>query len=65
VAALGLVLAGLGTAGAGYLRWRGNEEAIGAGRPLPVSRLVPAVAAGVAAVIVVVAVLVGIEVLGR
>ncbi len=63
--ALGLVLIGLGTAVAGYHRWRVNEEAIGAGRPLPGSRLLPAVASAVAAVIVVVAVLVGIEVLGR
>ena len=65
VAALALVLAGLGTAAAGYRHWRANEEAIGADRPLPVGRLVPAVAAAVAAVIVVVAVLVGVEVLGR
>jgi putative membrane protein len=63
--ALGLVLVGLGTAAAGYLRWRANEEAIGAGRPLPASRLLPAVASAVAAVIVVVGILVGVEVLGR
>jgi putative membrane protein len=63
--ALGLVFIGLGTAVAGYRRWRANEQAIGAGRPLPATWLLPAVAAAVAAVIVVVAVLVGIEVVGR
>jgi putative membrane protein len=63
--ALGLVLIGLGTAVTGYRRWRANEHAIVAGRPLPASWLVPTIAAAVAAVIVVVAVLVGIEVLGR
>ncbi len=63
--ALGLVLIGLGTALAGYRRWRANEAAIGAGRPLPASWLLPVLAAAVGAVIVVVAVLVGVEVLGR
>ncbi|WP_116449706.1 YidH family protein [Blastococcus litoris] len=63
--ALALVLIGLATAAAGYRRWHANEEAIGAGRPLPTSWLLPAVAAAVAAVIVVVAVLVGVEVIGR
>ncbi len=63
--ALGLVLIGLGTALAGYRRWRANEEAITVGRPLPESWLLPTIAAAVAAVIVVVAVLVGVEVLGR
>ena len=63
--ALALVLIGLGTAAAGYRRWRANERAIDAGRPLPASRLLPAVAAAVAAVIVVVGVLVGVEVLSR
>ncbi len=62
--ALALVLAGLGAAAAGYRKWRVNEEAITAGRPLPVTWLVPAVAAAVGAVIVVVGVLVGIEVAG-
>ena len=33
--ALGLVLIGLGTALAGYRRWRGNEEAIRDDRALP------------------------------
>jgi putative membrane protein len=63
--ALGLVLIGLGTALAGYRRWRANEDAIATGRPLPASWLMPTIAAAVAAVIVVVAVLVGMEVLGR
>jgi putative membrane protein len=63
--ALGLVLIGLGTAVAGYRRWRANEVAIAAGHPLPANWLMPTVAAAVAAVIVIVAVLVGVEVLGR
>jgi putative membrane protein len=63
--ALGLVLIGLGTALGGYHRWRANEDAIAAGRPLPASWLMPTIAAAVAAVIVVVAVLVGVEVLSR
>src|SRR5215217_5450008 len=58
--ALGLVLIGLGTAVAGYRRWRANEDAIAAGRALPASWLMPTVAAAVASVIVVVAVLVGV-----
>ncbi|MGY1820564.1 YidH family protein [Geodermatophilus sp. SYSU D00079] len=62
--AVALVLAGLGTALGGYRRWRGNERAIAADRPLPVSRVLPTVVAAVAAVLVVVAVLVGIEVVG-
>jgi putative membrane protein len=63
--ALALVLIGLGTAVAGYRRWRANEGAIRAGEPLPVSWLVPTVAAALASVVVVVAVLVGIEVMRR
>jgi putative membrane protein len=63
--ALGLVLMGLATALAGYRRWRANEEAIRDGRQLPGSWLMPAIAAGVAVVVVVVGVLVGIEVLRR
>jgi putative membrane protein len=63
--ALGLVLIGLGVALAGYRRWRANEQAIEAGHPLPASWLMPTIAASVAAVIVIVAVLVGVEVLGR
>ena len=63
--AVALVLIGLGTALAGYRRWRANEEAIRAGAPLPASWLLPTVSSAVAAVVVVVAVLVGIEVLNR
>jgi putative membrane protein len=63
--ALALVASGFGIAVAGYRRWRANEVAIKAGRPLPASWLVPVVASSVAAVVVVVGVLVGIEVLGR
>jgi putative membrane protein len=63
--ALGLVVIGLGTSLAGYRRWRANEDAIATGRPLPASWLMPTIAAAVAAVIVVVAVLVGVEVLNR
>jgi putative membrane protein len=63
--ALALVLIGLGTALAGYHRWRANEQAIRADRPLPASWLMPTIAAAVAAVVVVVGVLVGIQVLAR
>lgn len=63
--AVALVLSGLGAAVGGYVRWRHNERAIDADRPLPPSRVLPALVAAVAAVLVVVAVLVGIEVLGR
>jgi putative membrane protein len=63
--ALALVLTGWGTALAGYRRWRANEVAIAAGRPLSTSWLVPAVAAAVGVVVVVVAVLVGVQVIGR
>lgn len=62
--ALALVLSGLGTTLAGYGRWRGNEDAIATGGPLPGSRLVPAIIAAVAAIMVVVGVLVGLEVIG-
>jgi putative membrane protein len=62
--ALVLVAIGLGATLAGHRRWRANEEAIRAGRPLPVSWVVPALTAAVAAVVVVVGVLVGLEVLG-
>jgi putative membrane protein len=61
--ALGLVLIGLGTALAGYRRWRANEDAIRAGRPLAEGWVAPALTAAVAAVVVVVGVLVGLEVL--
>jgi putative membrane protein len=63
--ALSLVLLGLATALAGHRRWRANEEAIGAGRPLPASSVVPAVTAALAAVVVVVGVLVAVEVVQR
>ena len=63
--AAALVLTGLGAAVGGYVRWRGNERAIAADRPLPSSRVLPTVVAAVAAVLVVVAVLVGVEVLRR
>lgn len=62
--ALALVATGLGAALAGHRRWRANERAIAAGRPLPASHLVAGVTAAVAAVVVVVGVLVGLEVLG-
>src|SRR3954452_8080214 len=50
--ALALALLGLGTALGGYVRWRANEAAIRAGRPLPESRLAPALVALVAAGVV-------------
>jgi putative membrane protein len=62
VVALALVATGLGTAVAGYRRWRGNEAAIAADEPLPESRLAPAVFATVGTVLVIVAVLVGVQV---
>jgi putative membrane protein len=61
--ALVLVTIGLAAALAGHRRWRANEAAIRAGRPLPESWMVPALVAAVAAVVVVVGVLVGLEVL--
>ena len=57
--ALALVLIGLGTALAGYRRWRGNEDAIRADRALPEGRCPRSLAAAVAFVVVVVGVLVG------
>ena len=63
--ALALVLTGFGVALAGFSRWRANEAAIRADRPLPASWLAPTVTAAIAAVVVVVAVLVGIEVFVR
>ena len=65
VVALALVGAGLGAAVGGYLRWRRYEAAITADEPLPSSRLAPGVFTAVGAVVVVVAVLVGIEVAAR
>jgi putative membrane protein len=61
--ALALVVIGLATALAGYRRWRVNEVAIRSGRPLPEGWVVPALTAAVAAVVVVVGVLVGLEVM--
>jgi putative membrane protein len=61
--ALALVLVGMLTLVSGYRRWRANEAAIAAGRPLPSSRQPATVTAAVAAVVVVVGVLVGIQVL--
>jgi putative membrane protein len=63
--ALGLVLIGLGTAVGGHRRWRANEEAIRADRPLPRSPALSVLAAAVAVVVVVVGGLVAIEVLYR
>ena len=63
VVALALVLTGLGVALAGFSRWRANEAAIRNDDPLPHSWLAPTVTAAVGAVVVVVGVLVGIEVL--
>jgi putative membrane protein len=63
--ALALVVAGLGAAVGGYLRWRRYEAAIAADEPLPLSRLAPGVFAAVGAVVVVVAVLVAVEVATR
>jgi len=65
IAALALVLLGLVTGVAGYDRWRANDAAIRADRPLPVSRLVPFVAVALGALVVLVAVLVAVEVVGR
>jgi putative membrane protein len=65
VVALALVLLGLTTGIAGYDRWRANEAAIRADRPLPGSRLVPIVAVALGALVVLVAVLVGLEVARR
>jgi putative membrane protein len=65
IAAIVLVLLGLGTGVAGYERWRANDAAIRADRPLPVSRLIPAIALGVGAVVVLVAALVALDVVRR
>ena len=63
--AFALVSIGLATAVAGYRRWQANEAAIRGARPLPGNRLVPAVAAALVAVVVLVGVLVAVEVLSR
>jgi putative membrane protein len=65
VVALGLVLIGLCTAIGGHQRWRANEDAIRADRPLPRSAGLGFLAAAVAVVVVVVGVLVAVEVFGR
>lgn len=64
-AALTLVVLGLATGVAGYERWRANEAAIRAAAPLPVNRLVPALAVGLAVVVVLVGALVAVEVASR
>jgi putative membrane protein len=65
IAALALVLLGLATGVAGYDRWRANEAAIRADRPLPVSRLIPLVAAALATLVALVAALVAVELVRR
>jgi putative membrane protein len=62
---LALVATGLGTALAGYRRWRRNERAIAAGAPLPGGPEVPALVALVTAVVLLVTVLLVAEVAGR
>src|SRR3954469_8093988 len=57
--ALALALLGLGAALGGYVRWRANEAAIRADRPLPDSWVAPALVAVVAAVLVVALLLIG------
>ena len=63
--AVALVLTGTGAAIGGYVRWRRNEQAIVEDRPLPPGRVLPALVAAVAAVLVVVTVLLGVDVLAR
>jgi putative membrane protein len=63
--ALALVLVGLGTAVGGYVRWRANEAAIRADRPLPESWVAPVLVAVLGAVVVIALVLVGIQVIAR
>ena len=65
VVALSLVGIGLGTAVGGYARWRRNEAAMAAEQPLPESRLAPALLAALGTVVVLVAVLVGVELATR
>ena len=62
---LALVATGLGTALAGHSRWRRNERAIAADRPLPDGRLVGGLVAALSAVVVLVGVLLVVEVAGR
>ena len=63
--AFGLVLIGLGTAVGGYRRWRANEDAMRADRPLPRNSALGLLAGAVALVVVIVGVLVVIEVVTR
>src|ERR687893_1392447 len=63
--AVALVLTGAAAAMGGYVRWRRNGEAIAEDRPLPPGRVLPALVAAVAAVLVVVTVLLGVDVLAR
>ena len=65
VLALVLVLIGLGAALGGYVRWRANEAAIRAGRPLPDNRVAPVLVTLVAGVVVVALVLVAVQLLRR
>jgi putative membrane protein len=62
---LALVATGLGTALAGYARWRGNERAIAEDRPLPRGRATAVLVAAVALVVLLVGVLLAVEVTGR
>ncbi len=62
---LALVATGLGTALAGYARWRGNERAIGEDAPLPGGHATAALVAAVALVVLLVGVLLAVEVAGR
>jgi putative membrane protein len=62
VVSIGLLLAGLGTALAGYRRYVTNEAAIAAGRPLPASPAAAWVTGGIAVLVVVLLVLVVVEV---
>ncbi|MGY1736538.1 DUF202 domain-containing protein [Geodermatophilus sp. SYSU D00684] len=59
---LALVATGLGTAPAGYRRWRRNERAIATDAPLRAGPEVPALVALVSAVVLLVAVLLVVEV---
>ncbi|MGY1606622.1 YidH family protein [Geodermatophilus sp. SYSU D00700] len=61
---LALVATGLGTALAGYARWRDNERAIAADRPLPTGPATTALTVGVVLVVLFVGVLLAVEVTG-
>ncbi|MGR7025246.1 YidH family protein [Geodermatophilus sp. URMC 62] len=62
---LALVATGLGTALAGHARWRRNERAIAADRPLPAARTVTGLVAALTVVVLLVAVLLVLDVAGR